>query len=201
MRRRTHVSPIARQSWRDHRSAGNAGMRIDLAPIDMLDLALEPLIGTTLLLVGPAGEIGSFATQLAANAGAQLIAVAQAGAGDRLRTYGGTEVVDYTPVPETVARTHPEWGRHPRRRRQRCRRVRRTRVCGSLRGDRADDAIRRRQRRARPTRSRRRERPAGDVDDIAGASWRTPSSPGGSSCRRSPGRTRRRAEAEPQGEL
>jgi NADPH:quinone reductase len=72
--------------------------------------SLGPLGGKTLLLVGAAGGIGSFATQFAANAGAQLIAVAQAGAGYRLRAYGATEVVDYTaaPFPETVARTHPD---------------------------------------------------------------------------------------------
>jgi NADPH2:quinone reductase len=61
--------------------------------------SFEPLSGKTLLLVGAAGGIGSFATQLAANAGAQLIAVAQAAAGDRLRAYGATEVVDITAAP------------------------------------------------------------------------------------------------------
>jgi NADPH2:quinone reductase len=72
--------------------------------------SLGPLGGKTLLLVGAAGGIGSFTTQLAANAGAQLIAVAQAGAGDRLRRYGATDVVDYTaaPVSETVGRTYPD---------------------------------------------------------------------------------------------
>jgi NADPH:quinone reductase-like Zn-dependent oxidoreductase len=72
--------------------------------------SLEPLSGKTLLLVGAAGGIGSFATQLAANAGAQVIAVAQAAGGERLRAYGATDVVDYTaaPVSETVGRTHPD---------------------------------------------------------------------------------------------
>ena len=72
--------------------------------------SLEPLSGKTLLLVGAAGGIGSFATQLAANAGAQLVAVAKAGDSERLRAYGATDVVDYTaaPVSETVSRSHPD---------------------------------------------------------------------------------------------
>jgi NADPH:quinone reductase-like Zn-dependent oxidoreductase len=63
-----------------------------------------------LLLVGAAGGIGSFATQLAANAGAQVIAVARASARERLRAYGASEVVDFTsaPVSETVGHAHPD---------------------------------------------------------------------------------------------
>jgi NADPH:quinone reductase-like Zn-dependent oxidoreductase len=52
--------------------------------------SLEPLTGKTAVLVGAAGGVGSFATQLAANAGAYLVAVARADAGDRLRSYGAT---------------------------------------------------------------------------------------------------------------
>ena len=72
--------------------------------------SLEPLSGKTLLLVGAAGGIGSFATQLAANAGARVIAVARASANDRMRTYGAAETVDYTAgsVPDAVQRMHPD---------------------------------------------------------------------------------------------
>ncbi|HUE26832.1 MAG TPA: NADP-dependent oxidoreductase, partial [Solirubrobacteraceae bacterium] len=72
--------------------------------------SLEPLTGKTALLVGAAGGVGSFATQLAANAGAYLLAVAGADAGDRLRSYGAAEVIDYTAgsVPDTLRRAHPD---------------------------------------------------------------------------------------------
>jgi NADPH:quinone reductase-like Zn-dependent oxidoreductase len=71
--------------------------------------SLEPLTGKTMLVVGAAGGVGSFATQLAANAGAHVIAV-DAGAEDRLRAYGAAETVDFTAVsvPDAVARTHPD---------------------------------------------------------------------------------------------
>ncbi|HUE27137.1 MAG TPA: NADP-dependent oxidoreductase [Solirubrobacteraceae bacterium] len=72
--------------------------------------SLEPIAGKTLVLVGAAGGIGSFATQLAASAGAHVIAVARAEDAERLRTYGATEVIDYTAasVPDEVRRTHPD---------------------------------------------------------------------------------------------
>jgi len=47
------------------------------------------------LVVGAAGGVGSFATQIAANAGAHVIAV-DAGAEERLRAYGAAETVDFT---------------------------------------------------------------------------------------------------------
>jgi NADPH2:quinone reductase len=72
--------------------------------------SLEPLIGKVVLNVGAAGGVGSFATQLAASAGAHVIAVARAGAADRMRGYGAAETIDHTAVSvrETVQRTHPE---------------------------------------------------------------------------------------------
>jgi D-arabinose 1-dehydrogenase-like Zn-dependent alcohol dehydrogenase len=62
------------------------------------------------VLVGAAGGVGSFATQLAANACAYLVAVAGADAGDRLRSYGAAEVIDYTAgsVPDALRRAHPD---------------------------------------------------------------------------------------------
>jgi len=72
--------------------------------------SLEPLSGKTAVLVGAAGGVGSFATQFAVNAGAHLVAVAGADAGDRLRSYGAAEVIDYTAgsVPDALRRAHPD---------------------------------------------------------------------------------------------
>ena len=72
--------------------------------------SLEPLTGKTAVLVGAAGGVGSFATQLAANAGAHLVAVARADASERLRSYGAAEVIDYTTgsVPDALRRAHPD---------------------------------------------------------------------------------------------
>jgi NADPH2:quinone reductase len=72
--------------------------------------SVEPLTGKTVLLVGAAGGVGSFATQLAANAGAQVIAVAPAGADERMRGYGAAETVDRAKVSVTdaVQRMHPD---------------------------------------------------------------------------------------------
>jgi NADPH:quinone reductase-like Zn-dependent oxidoreductase len=72
--------------------------------------SLEPLAGKTVLVVGAAGGVGSFATQLAANAGGHVIAVARASADERMRAYGVQETVDHTAVsvPDTVRGTHPD---------------------------------------------------------------------------------------------
>jgi NADPH2:quinone reductase len=72
--------------------------------------SVEPLTGKTVLMVGAAGGVGSFATQLAANSGAQVIAVAPAGAEDRMRDYGAAATLDRTEasVLDTVQRTHPQ---------------------------------------------------------------------------------------------
>jgi NADPH2:quinone reductase len=69
-----------------------------------------PLAGKTVLIVGAAGGVGSFVTQLAANAGGHLIAVARADASERMRAYGAAEMIDHTagPVPDAVRRTHPD---------------------------------------------------------------------------------------------
>ncbi len=72
--------------------------------------SLELLRRKALLFVGAAGGVGSFATQLAAHAGAQVIAVARAGAAERMRAYGAAETLDHTAVsvPGAVPRTHPD---------------------------------------------------------------------------------------------
>jgi NADPH2:quinone reductase len=69
-----------------------------------------PLAGKIALIVGAAGGIGSFVTQLAANAGGHLIAVVRVDANERMRAYGAAEMIDHTAVsvPGTLRRTHPD---------------------------------------------------------------------------------------------
>jgi NADPH:quinone reductase-like Zn-dependent oxidoreductase len=71
---------------------------------------LGSLGGMTMLLVGADGGVGSFLTQIAAGAGANVIAVARASAAERLRTYGVVEIVDYTKVSvmDDVRASHPD---------------------------------------------------------------------------------------------
>jgi NADPH2:quinone reductase len=72
--------------------------------------SLGQLTGKTMLMVGAAGGVGSFAMQLAAQAGAHVTAVARADASDRMRSYGAVEMVDQTTVsvPDAVQQTHPD---------------------------------------------------------------------------------------------
>jgi NADPH:quinone reductase len=86
-------------------SAPTAGMT-GLAIVE----SLAPLKGKTLLIVGAGGGVGSFATQFAVSAGAGVIASVRANSAERMRTYGVAETVDHTaaPLPEQVARTHPD---------------------------------------------------------------------------------------------
>jgi NADPH:quinone reductase-like Zn-dependent oxidoreductase len=85
-------------------SAPTAGMT-GLAIVD----ALAPLDGKTVLVVGAAGGVGSFATQFAANAGAHLIANARLANAARMSAYGAAETIDHTAgtLRELVARSHP----------------------------------------------------------------------------------------------
>jgi NADPH:quinone reductase-like Zn-dependent oxidoreductase len=72
--------------------------------------SLGQLTGKTIVMVGAAGAAGSFATQLAAQASAHVIAVARADAADRMRTYGAVETIDHTEVsvPDAVKQTHAD---------------------------------------------------------------------------------------------
>jgi NADPH2:quinone reductase len=76
--------------------------------VDLVDSVL-PLTGKTVLIVGAPGGVGSFATQLAVQAGAHVIASARARDADRIRAYGAIETVDYTvaPLAGTVRQAHP----------------------------------------------------------------------------------------------
>ncbi|GAB2720203.1 NADP-dependent oxidoreductase [Nocardia thraciensis] len=66
--------------------------------------------GRLVLINGAAGGVGSFLVQLAATAGAQVIATARPDDSDRMIRLGATEVVDYTraPVGDSVHFAHPD---------------------------------------------------------------------------------------------
>jgi NADPH:quinone reductase len=71
--------------------------------------SLSPLDGKTVLIVGAAGGVGSFVTQLAANAGARIIANVRQENVARMQTYGVAEIVDVgAPLAELVAQSHPD---------------------------------------------------------------------------------------------
>jgi NADPH:quinone reductase-like Zn-dependent oxidoreductase len=83
-------------------TAGMAGM-------SMVEL-LGPLAGKTVLIVGAGGGVGTFATQFAVDAGAQVIANVRESDADRMRSYGAAETVDHTAVNlvDAVRKAHPD---------------------------------------------------------------------------------------------
>lgn len=83
-------------------TAGGAG----LALVEQL----EPLAGRTVLIVGAGGGVGSFATQFAANAGANVIANVRADDAERMRGYGAKGTIDRRAValPAAVRQAHPD---------------------------------------------------------------------------------------------
>ena len=89
-----------------------AAAALPTAGVTALELveSLGQLRGKTMLMVGAAGGVGSFALQLAARAGARVIAVARADDAHRMRKYGAVETVDRTvvSVPDAVQQTHPD---------------------------------------------------------------------------------------------
>ena len=131
--------------------------------------SVEPLTGKTVLIVGAAGGVGSFATQLAANAGAQVIAVAPAAADDRMRELrrGGDGRPHGDLGAGHRAADAPARHRRPRRRGERRRGLRHPRGTRSSRRHGADDAVRRRHGGARITGSCRRELPGEHVEWVA----------------------------------
>src|ERR1700746_200892 len=70
----------------------------------------EPLADKTVLIVGAGGGVGSFATQFAANAGANVIANVRADDAERMRGYGAKETVDRRAVvlPAAVRQAPPD---------------------------------------------------------------------------------------------
>lgn len=74
--------------------------------------ALDPLAleaGSTLLVVGASGGVGSFATRLAASRGIRVVAAARPASADRLRSLGAEEFVDVSldGWVEHARRIHP----------------------------------------------------------------------------------------------
>ncbi len=63
----------------------------------------------TVLVVGAAGAVGSFLTQLLVQSGARVIAVVRGRKTDRVREYGALDTIDYTSqrVADTVRRIQP----------------------------------------------------------------------------------------------
>src|SRR3989442_14939934 len=58
--------------------------------------AVDPKEGQAILVIGATGGVGSYATQLAADRGARVIAVARGEYADYARSLGASDVVDYT---------------------------------------------------------------------------------------------------------
>lgn len=79
-----------------------------MTAVSLID-AVGPLSRRSVLIVGAAGGVGSLITQLAANAGARVTAVASAIDADRLKTYGAEEVIDHTTasVTDEISRHDP----------------------------------------------------------------------------------------------
>ena len=76
-----------------------------LAAVDAVDAGL----GSTVLIVGATGGVGSYAIQLAVARGATVIATGLPEDADRLRGLGAAEVVDYRDdVAGQVRATHPD---------------------------------------------------------------------------------------------
>jgi len=71
---------------------------------------LEPLRGTTVLIVGAGGGVGSFATQFAVNAGAHVIANVRSEQAERLLGYGVAEIVEERgeSLVDAVRRAHSD---------------------------------------------------------------------------------------------
>jgi NADPH:quinone reductase-like Zn-dependent oxidoreductase len=82
-----------------------AGMTA-LALLDVADIGN----GSTVLVVGATGGVGSFATQIAANRGARVIGTARGTAEKFVRDLGASDVVDYShePIGEQVRSIAPE---------------------------------------------------------------------------------------------
>ena len=79
-----------------------------MTALDALD-RLAPMPGSTLLIVGASGGIGSIVTQLASSRGVSVVDVARPGSAERLQGYGAAEVIEYSHegLPDRI------WARYP----------------------------------------------------------------------------------------
>jgi NADPH:quinone reductase-like Zn-dependent oxidoreductase len=88
----------------DHANAGAAPLA-GISALAALD-ALAPAQGETVLVIGATGGVGSLFVQLAAEAGAHLIAPALPEDDQYLRDLGVTEILDRNAALETTVRQH-----------------------------------------------------------------------------------------------
>jgi NADPH:quinone reductase-like Zn-dependent oxidoreductase len=72
--------------------------------------SLEPLEDKTVLIVGAGGGVGTFASQFAVRAGAQVLANVRSQAAERMRSYGVAETIDHTNVSlgDAARRAYPD---------------------------------------------------------------------------------------------
>jgi NADPH:quinone reductase len=80
-----------------------------LSGLSLVEL-VEPLDDQVVLIIGAAGGVGTFVTQFAVNAGARVIANIDAGAEDRIRSYGVKETIlrSEASVKDAVRQSHPD---------------------------------------------------------------------------------------------
>ena len=91
----------------DDRQVGSLGVAGTTA-MSAVD-AIDPSRGTTVLIVGATGGVGTFAIQLAAARGASVIATIKSGDEDVVTGLGAAETVDYSnDVIEAVRERHPD---------------------------------------------------------------------------------------------
>jgi NADPH2:quinone reductase len=79
-----------------------------LTGLSLVDL-VEPLDDQVVLIIGAAGGVGAFATQFAVDAGATVVANINAGAQDRMRSYGVKETIIHSKesVKDALRQSHP----------------------------------------------------------------------------------------------
>ena len=91
----------------DHQQAGSLGVAGTTA-MSAVD-AIDPSRGATVLIVGATGGVGTFAVQLAAARGANVIATIKPGDEDVVTGLGAAETVDYSnDVIGAVRERHPD---------------------------------------------------------------------------------------------
>lgn len=91
----TPVSGVARKPASLSHTDAAALPLAGSAAIALVD-AVELRSGETVVIVGAAGGVGSYATQLAARTGARVIAVTRSDHADHVRDLGAADVIDYS---------------------------------------------------------------------------------------------------------
>jgi NADPH:quinone reductase len=80
-----------------------------LTGLSLVEL-VDPLDDQVVLIIGAAGGVRAFTTQFAVNGGARVIANIDAGAQDRMRSYGVRETIIHSKesVKDAVRKSHPD---------------------------------------------------------------------------------------------